>query len=68
MILSTIPILRCSQLPVYLNYAILNIMSSLEEKFQQACDARDIPGVVLLAQSADGESDLLIFRRQESSN
>jgi hypothetical protein len=43
-------------------------MSSLEEKFKQACDAREIPGVVLLAQSADGESDLLIFKCQESSN
>lgn len=29
-------------------------MASLEEQFQQACDARDLPGVVLVASDAKG--------------
>jgi len=30
------------------------MMSSLEEQFQKACDAGDIPGVVLVASDAKG--------------
>jgi hypothetical protein len=32
----------------------LKKMVSFEEQIQAACDARQIPGVVLLAESADG--------------
>lgn len=34
-------------------------MASLEEQFQKACDAGDLPGVVLVASDAKGTSALL---------
>jgi hypothetical protein len=30
-------------------------MTTLEEIFQQACDSRDLPGVVLVASDAKGD-------------